>query len=174
MKYHVVVGSHSFVIDVLDDGVRIDGRDVEVDFSRLTPRLTHSLVVDGASYRVRAEREDDATWHLGVHGATVRATVVDERTKAIREMAGVDAAGRGPAPIKAPMPGLIVRVEVEEGDQVQEGQGIVIVEAMKMENELVADSDAVVRAVHVAQGDAVTKGQVLVDLAPLSEEGDEA
>jgi biotin carboxyl carrier protein len=61
------------------------------------------------------------------------------------------------------MPGLVVRVEVSEGDEVGPGQGLVIVEAMKMENELRADVAARVKAVHVKPGEAVEKDQVLID-----------
>ena len=72
-------------------------------------------------------------------------------------------------PVTAPMPGMVIRVEVSEGDSVSAGQGLVIVEAMKMENELCAEGPAVVRRVLVRDGDAVEKGQLLVDLAPLEE-----
>ena len=64
------------------------------------------------------------------------------------------------------MPGLVVRVEVAVGDRVRPGQGLVIVEAMKMENELRAEAGGRVSAVHVAAGEAVAKDQVLIDLAP--------
>ena len=68
------------------------------------------------------------------------------------------------------MPGMVVNVEVEEGDTVSAGQGVVIVEAMKMENELKADAEARVVAVHVVEGQAVEKDQLLVELAALDED----
>jgi pyruvate carboxylase subunit B len=68
------------------------------------------------------------------------------------------------------MPGMVVRVEVAEGDVVRAGQGIVIVEAMKMENELLAEAAAVVRRVHVREGEPVEKDQLLVDLGSVDEE----
>ena len=67
------------------------------------------------------------------------------------------------------MPGLIVRIEVDEADRVEQGQGLVIIEAMKMENELRAEAAARVERIHVSHGDAVEKGQLLIDLAPLSD-----
>ena len=67
------------------------------------------------------------------------------------------------------MPGLIVKVEVRETDRVEPGQGLVIIEAMKMENELRAEASARVAKIHVVHGDAVEKGQLLIDLAPLSD-----
>jgi biotin carboxyl carrier protein len=65
------------------------------------------------------------------------------------------------------MPGMVVKIEVAEGDRVEAGQGVAIVEAMKMENELRAGGPGVVARIHVREGDAVEKDQVLVDLAPL-------
>jgi pyruvate carboxylase subunit B len=97
--------------------------------------------------------------------------VVDERTRVIRELTRAAAGAAGPRPVKAPMPGLVVRVEVDEGDEVREGQGVVIVEAMKMENELRAEADGRVARVCVAAGDAVEKDQVLLELASLDEAG---
>ena len=86
------------------------------------------------------------------------AEVVDERTRVIRAMTGNGAQTPGPRPVLATMPGLVVRVEVAEGDTVRGGQGIVIVEAMKMENELRAEGPGVVRRVHVL--DAAGRMQV--------------
>ena len=77
-------------------------------------------------------------------------------------------AASGPAPLVAPMPGLVVRVSVAVGDQVSAGQGLVVVEAMKMENELRATVAGVVTAVRAIAGTAVEKGAILVELAPIS------
>jgi pyruvate carboxylase subunit B len=82
-------------------------------------------------------------------------------------MTGAAVAAHGPRPIVAPMPGMVVKVEVAEGDVVREGQGVVIVEAMKMENELRAAGAGRVRRVHVSRGQAVEKDQVLVELEPV-------
>jgi pyruvate carboxylase subunit B len=102
-------------------------------------------------------------------GRRIRAEAIDERTRAIREMTGAGGAALGPAPIRAPMPGLVVKVEVEEGDVVEAGQGMAIVEAMKMENELKAEGPGVVSTIHVAAGDTVEKDQILIDLDPLDD-----
>jgi pyruvate carboxylase subunit B len=67
-------------------------------------------------------------------------------------------------PLLAPMPGLVVRVNVKAGDTVEAGQGLIVMEAMKMENELRAHGAGVVKAVRVAPGDAVEKGAVLVEM----------
>ena len=84
--------------------------------------------------------------------------------RAIRELAGASAGPAGPAPLLAPMPGMIVRVSVQVGDVVQPGQGLVVMEAMKMENELRAPAHATVKAVLAQPGTAVEKGALLIEL----------
>jgi biotin carboxyl carrier protein len=169
--YHVTVGQRTHVVELGPQGVSIDGRWVDASLQRLEASPVRSLLVDGVSYRVAAERAASGSWDLHIRGSHARAEVVDERTRVIREMAGVGNGPSGPRPILAPMPGLVVRVEVTEGDVVKAGQGVVIVEAMKMENELIAVADAVVRRVYVEQGQTVEKDQLLVDFADPHDDG---
>jgi biotin carboxyl carrier protein len=96
-------------------------------------------------------------------GERYEVEVVDERTRHIRSLTGSSDRGRGPGVLRAPMPGLVVRVQAQAGQAVSPGAGMVVLEAMKMENELRAASAGVVRAVRVAVGEAVEKGQVLVE-----------
>ncbi|MCE9637558.1 MAG: biotin/lipoyl-binding protein [Planctomycetes bacterium] len=88
---------------------------------------------------------------------------LDERTRAIRELSESKQGPAGPAPVVAPMPGLIVRVNVAVGDRVEAGQGVVVMEAMKMENELRAPAAGTVRVVIAVAGVAVEKGTRLVE-----------
>src|SRR5258705_6948749 len=93
-------------------------------------------------YRVVAEkRQGRGRYTLWVDGYRFETEALDERTRAIRDLSAASAGPVGPAPILAPMPGLIVRVSVKEGDQVEAGQGIVVMEAMTMENELRATAE---------------------------------
>lgn len=88
--------------------------------------------------------------------------VLDERAQLLSRL-GVGAAGTGAAAdLKAPMPGLVLDVRVGPGDRVVAGDSLLVLEAMKMENELRAEADALVEAVSVSAGEAVTKGQVLI------------
>lgn len=163
MLYHVTIGDRTFEVRVGSGGVEVDGRPVEADILAIDGTPVRGLRLDGASHRVVAHHPARGRWSLNVSGHTVEADVVDERTHAIRALTGASAAATGPKPITAPMPGLVVKVEVSEGDEVQPGQGVVIVEAMKMENELKAEAGGIVAAVHVSAGDTVEKGQILVD-----------
>jgi len=172
MIYHVTVRDRTYVVELGTEGASIDGRTVDVDFAAIEGSPVRSLVLDGTSHRLVASRSGAERWDLHLRGRLVRADVVDERTRVIREMTGSAGGPTGPSPILAPMPGLVVRVEVQEGDVVQAGQGVVIVEAMKMENELTSQADAIVTRVHVTEGQAVEKDQLLVELAAPEGEGD--
>ena len=89
---------------------------------------------------------------------------LDERARAIQDLSAASAKAAGPAPLKAPMPGLVVRVLAVVGADVVAGEPLVVMEAMKMENELRAPSAGRVSVVRVKPGDAVEKGSVLVEL----------
>ncbi|MFL5481004.1 MAG: acetyl-CoA carboxylase biotin carboxyl carrier protein subunit [Gemmatimonadaceae bacterium] len=116
-------------------------------------------------FRVVAEkREGRGRFSLWVDGHRFEAEALDERRRALRDLTGAASGPTGPAPIVAPMPGLIVRINVVQGDTVEAGQGVVVMEAMKMENELRATAAGKVRSVDVAPGTAVEKGALLVSL----------
>jgi pyruvate carboxylase subunit B len=163
MLYHVTLVDRTFQVRVSPEGVEIDGRLVETDLARLEGTLLKGLRVDSASHHVVAYHLARGRWDLNISGYPLEVEVVDDRTRAIRELTGAAAAGAGPKPVVAPMPGLVVKVDVSAGDAVEPGEGVVIVEAMKMENELKAEAGGVVARVHVRAGDTVDKGQVLVD-----------
>jgi len=120
-------------------------------------------------YRVVAQkRQGRGRYTLWVDGYRFETEALDERTRAIRDLSAASAGPVGPAPILAPMPGLIVRVNVSVGDKVEAGQGIVVMEAMKMENELRATGAGVVSSVEVVAGTAVEKGALLVALGEIN------
>ena len=103
-------------------------------------------------------------YSLWVDGYRFDVEALDERTRQIRDVSAASAAPTGPAPVIAPMPGLVVRVRVAVGDRVEAGQGVVVMEAMKMENELRATAAGVVKSIEVQAGTAVEKGTLLVAL----------
>jgi biotin carboxyl carrier protein len=164
MRYYVTIGERTFAVDLSGATPAVDGREVRTEMTAVPRSPVRSLLLDPRSRTLLAERgERDGEWALTVGGVRIAAQVVDERTRAIREMTG-EVAEEQEKSVVAPMPGMVVRVEVEEGQQVSAGQGIVIVEAMKMENELKAPAAGVVVRVLVAAGQAVEKGAVLVVL----------
>jgi biotin carboxyl carrier protein len=169
MRYIVTVAGKCFDVELGAEGASVDGKPVDVTLLHTDGTPVRGLILGAEAYRVIGERAARGRWKVGLHGRSHDVEVVDERTMAIRELAGAGAGPTGPRPVVAPMPGMVVKVEVAEGDLVREGQGIVIVEAMKMENELRATGSGRVTRVHVRRGDAVAKDQVLVVIEPLAD-----
>jgi pyruvate carboxylase subunit B len=165
MKYFVRINDEEHEVLLDESGVHIGGQDVAAQVIPLDGTPVRMVTIGSEVHRVvvrpGATRGAYTLW-LDGHRFDVEA--LDERTKAIRELSGAAAGPSGPAPLKAPMPGLIVRVNVQVGDQVQAGQGIVVMEAMKMENELKASAAGKVKSIVVTPGTAVEKGALLVEL----------
>jgi pyruvate carboxylase subunit B len=163
MLYHVTIAGRVLAVELDGGRVTVDGADVgAADVVTLPGTPVRHLLLDGRSVLVVAER-GQAAWNLHVDGWPVSAEVVDERTRAIRALTARTAGPQGPRPVRAPMPGMIVRTDVEAGERVAAGQGVVVMEAMKMENELKAETAGVVARVLVTAGQAVEKGTVLIE-----------
>lgn len=163
MRYYVTLEGRTFEVDLTGDVPRVDGEEVQAEMHAVPGTPTRLLLVDGRSHTLVARRGEADRWDLYLDGERFDADVVDERRRAIREMTGAGAADLGPRPVKAPMPGLVVRVAVAPGDRVEAGQSVAIVEAMKMENDLKAETEGVVARILVEPGQPVEKGAVLVE-----------
>ncbi len=163
MKYYVTLAGREVPVEVDGERVMVDGRVVTAHLGPVPGTPLRHLVMGGESLTVAMERGDPGRWHLSVAGAQLEAEVVDERTRHIRSLTGGAVGAKVVPHLKAPMPGLVVRVLVEPGQGVVPGQGLVVLEAMKMENELRGNAAGTVRAVPVTTGQAVEKGQVLVE-----------
>ena len=165
MRYTVRVGDEQVDVTLGADGVRIEGEEVAARLEEVAGSPIRLLRIGDEIHRVVVRRGDGrGRYTLWVGGFRYEVEALDERARAIRELSGASARPSGPAPLLAPMPGLIVRTFVEPGDSVQAGQPLVSMEAMKMENELRASSAGRVRAVHAIPGTAVEKGTLLIEL----------
>ena len=165
MKYYVRVGDQE--IEVVHDGgaVHVDGKDLDAHIAEVEGTPVRMLTVGDEVHRIVVRRgAERGRYVLWVDGFRHEVEALDERMRAIRELAGATAGPAGPAPLLAPMPGMVVRVQVQVGDVVQPGQGLVVMEAMKMENELRATAAATVKAVLARAGTAVEKGALLIEL----------
>jgi pyruvate carboxylase subunit B len=167
MKYIVkVAGSEQpHEVTVVADAVQVDGDLVVGHVSEVEGTPVRVVTIGDEVHRVimrRGGQRGDYT--LWVDGYRFDLEALDERTSAIRELSRLSSAAAGPAPLVAPMPGLIVRISVKAGDKVNQGQGIVVMEAMKMENELRAIAAGTVKSVNVTPGTAVEKGTILVEM----------
>ncbi len=164
MKYFVTVAGKELVAELDGERLTVDGTVVTAAHLNPLPGTPiRHLVTDGASHTLAVEQTGRGQWAIGHLGEHFEAEVVDERTRHIRSLTGTGQQGSGPTTLKAPMPGLVVRVAVEEGAKVEAGTPLVVLEAMKMENELRATAPGVVKGVKVKAGQAVEKGQVLVE-----------
>jgi biotin carboxyl carrier protein len=137
---------------------RIDGREVSAEFDALGPGGVVTLSIDGRRFRITSARRKD----------TILVAVGPRTFSFIREEEGSRHRARGlaAAEITAPMPGKVLRILVTEGDAVVAGQALVVLEAMKMETALAAESEAVVKRVLVAPGQMVDHGARLIELSP--------
>jgi pyruvate carboxylase subunit B len=165
MKYFVRIDGedHEVVLDA--DGVRLDGREVAAQVTPVDGTPLRTVTIGSEVHRVVVRRGSTAgLYTLWLDGFRFEVEALDERTRAIRDLSAKSTGPAGPAPLTAPMPGLVVRVAAQVGDVVQAGQGLVVMEAMKMENELRAPAAGRVRAVHATPGKAVEKGALLIEL----------
>ena len=167
MRYFVQIGGSEAEREVVVDGetVAIDGQSVRARVDEVPGAPVQLLTVGNEVHRVVARRGDQrGQFDVWIGGYRFTVDAVDERSREIRRLSGAAKRAAGPAHLHAPMPGLIVRVNVAEGDRVRAGQGLVVMEAMKMENELRATGAARVKRVLVSPGSAVEKGAMLLEM----------
>jgi biotin carboxyl carrier protein len=165
MKYVVDLNGRRHEIELAGDIVEMDGESVAAHLEDIEGTPVRLVTIGREVHRVVARRgATRGSYTLWVDGYRFEGEALDERTRAIRDITAESSKSSGPSPVNAPMPGLVVRINVAVGDKVQAGQGVVVMEAMKMENELRASAAGVVKAVHAEVGKAVEKGMVLVEL----------
>ena len=164
MKYITTVNDQEFVVEIDVEGrVIVDERPYEIDFQVLAEGGVLSLLLDNNSLEAVVEERDQA-WEVLIKGELYTVKVQDERAYRLAKARGVAAEVTGEAIVKSPMPGLIISVPVREGQEVEKGDRIVILESMKMENELHSPRSGIVKHVIVDEGDSVEKNQLLVTI----------
>jgi biotin carboxyl carrier protein len=162
MKYLTTIGDRSYTVEINDDRhVTVDGKMYEVDLVALAARSLYSLILDNRSFEAFVENDGEA-WRVLMRGDLYEARVADERAVRLAKSAGGAAATAGDFHLKAPMPGLVVAVPVAEGQPVKKGDILVILESMKMQNELKSPLDGIVLRARIKAGDSVEQNQVLM------------
>lgn len=165
MKYVVELNGERREVEIDGESITVEGETTTGHLEDVPGTPVRLVTLGNEVHRVVARRgASRGSYTLWLGGWRFVGEALDERTRAIRDITSASRGPAGPAPVVAPMPGLIVRVSVEVGDLVQAGQGIVVMEAMKMENELRSSACGTVKAIHVTPGHAVEKGTVLVEL----------
>lgn len=158
------LGERTYTVEIEEIGksvyrVAVDGSEFIVD-GKKTGRNNYSLIVDNRSFEVDVDSTEDE-YRVLVDGRSYHVDLVDERRVRLGGIqSGIQLQGR--QKVSVPMPGKVIAVLVSEGDEVEKGQGLVIVEAMKMENEVRSPIDGSVAQVNVKAGDAVEAGALLL------------
>ena len=143
--------------------ITLDGRTVHVDAVRSTPNI-YSIIEDGQQFEAMVDEKGAHGFDVQVGGRIFHLEAIDERSKLLASSAAVVVSG--PQTVVAEMPGKVVKLSVAVGAEVRERQGVVIVEAMKMENEIPAPIDGVVKEIAVSEGQTVEAGAVLFVVEP--------
>jgi biotin carboxyl carrier protein len=164
MKFWVTLEDHEAEVEFRTEGERllleVDGRRLAADFQRLPDGEVYSLLVDGKSHEVRVSPGANAL-EVTVRGTRVLVEVRHPLEKLLGATLRKGGAGGGET-ISAPMPGLVVALRAQPGDVVAPGQAVVVIEAMKMQNELTAQHGGVVSEVLVIERQSVAAGQTLM------------
>ena len=164
MKYITTVNDQEFEVEILDERhVAVNGKVYEVDMAAVSGQPLYSLLADNQSFEGYVYAEDEQ-WQVLMGGTLYEVLVEDEQLRRLRLAGGGGGKESGPFLLKAPMPGLVVAVPVTEGQEVKKGDVLVVLESMKMQNELKAGKDGKVEKVKVEVGQAVDQGQVMVSV----------
>ena len=162
MKYFVRVEDHDFTIDIgADRQMTVNDDQFNVDYQQLPDSGVLSILINNRSWVTVVEKRDDI-YEVLIKGELYEVAVQDERSYRLARARGEVKEASGEITVQSPMPGVIVKVPVEKGQRVTKGETVVILESMKMENELKSPREGVVLRVNTAPGATVEKGQDLV------------
>ncbi len=163
MKYVTTIEDKEFSVEIIDEKhIRVNEQVLEVDLMAVSGQPVYSLIIGGKSYEgyVYPEEKD---WQVLLRGRQYKAMVEDEREKRLKT-AGGDRVESGEFHLKAPMPGLVVSVPIEDGQDVKKGQVLVILESMKMQNELKSPRDGTAHRIRIKPGESVEQRQTLLSV----------
>jgi biotin carboxyl carrier protein len=165
VKYEVLLAGKTTVVELVrQDGawkITLDGNPVDADAAEVAPN-TFSVLLNGESHQIRIAPRPDGTLTLHTGLAEYHAEVTDPRIWRGRRHGVLEAQGR--QHIVAPMPGKVIRLLVKQGDVVKAGQGLLVVEAMKMQNEIRSPKSGKIEKLFAIEGQAVNAGEVLLSV----------
>ena len=167
MKYQVKFNDNVIELEIKNHQPILqivhEGKPVDFDFQKLHSNL-YSLILGGKQYRVWLEPVINGDYKIFINHHSFKAVVDDERQSLRKAFRSVQRDRSGVIQVHAPMPGLVTQVGVEQHQEVRSGQGLVIIEAMKMENEIKSPGDGKISKIFVKQGDAIEKGVLLFEI----------
>lgn len=170
MKYYATIetkdGELTWEVEVVDErSVLVNGEPQDISWLPLKSDgrdCTASMIMGSRSHEVVAEGIDQYYWSVLVGAEPYEVRVLDELAWRVSQAEAAGGGASGTVSIKSPMPGVILNIPLAVGAAVTKGQTVIILESMKMENELKSPRDGVIEAIHVEQGATVEKGQLLV------------
>jgi biotin carboxyl carrier protein len=160
MKYYARIGVNEYEIEIDQDRVVINGEPVEVDLTQVGAPHLFSVLFGGRSFEMLVQSER-SNYTITFRGEQYVAQVEDERSRKLNLGRRAPAAPHGELSIKAPISGLVVKVLIEPGQSVEDGQPLIILEAMKMENEIRSLRAGLVKSITVTAGKRVEQNEVL-------------
>lgn len=164
MRYITTIEGREFQVEILDERhILLDGQACDVDFNSVGSQPLYSLLVDGKSYEAYVYPDDEG-WQVLLHGRLYAMCVEDERERRLRTTAHSGPIESGDFHLKAPMPGLVVAIHVSEGQEIHTGDVLLVLESMKMQNELKAPRAGTIARLRVEQGDSVEQHQTLLSV----------
>ena len=170
-RYYVQAADEVLAIDVEEDGeqliVRLGDRRLHVDLRKVSDPSLFSLIVDNQSFELLVEPAEPGSdeFDVLVEGDHYRLLVQDEWARRLATIQRRSRVPEGELAVKAPMPGVVLALEVAAGDHVKHGQGLLVLGAMKMENQIKSPRDGVVKSIFIEPGDIVEQGKALLVLA---------
>lgn len=164
MKYVTTTDNRELVIEILDEHhISVDGVSYVIDFESVSEQTVYSLLANNKSYEALVYESDEG-WQVLLHGSQYVLLVEDERERRLRASLGGGPSENIDFHLKAPMPGLIVSVPVNDGQSIEKGDVLVILESMKMQNELKSPRPGKVSRVRIKPGDSVEQRDTLLSV----------
>ncbi len=163
MKYFSRIGEREYEVEIIDGRVFVDGETIEVDLRQSGGPELYSLLFGGRSYELLIESER-FNYDVTLRGERFEVQVEDDRTRRLNVGRKMVSMPEGEYLVVAPIPGLVVKILVEVGQTIVEEQALVLLEAMKMENEIRALRGGVVKKIEVTTGQRVEQNGILVVL----------
>lgn len=156
----------TFEVEAEQQLLKIDGVELQIDVKDLANGYAH-LLLDNKSYKVELVEEDRAekTSVIKVNGTLYKVAIADQYDLLLKQLGFDNSRSNKMMEIKAPMPGLVLNVVVEEGQEVHKGDNLLVLEAMKMENIIKSPSSGIVKKIKINKGDKVEKNEILIQFA---------
>ncbi len=165
MKYQVKINGQEFKLAINEEHgnlrIDLDGREIDANLTELKKNKLFSLLIDNSTYDLEISRKNN-NFEINYAGRKYSGEILEEALAQLKPPVTKEVLKQ--KELKSPMPGLVVKIEVEEGKEIKTGDGVLIMEAMKMENEIKSPFEGKVKKILVKEKQSVEKGQVLLVL----------